>query len=142
MLATRSNDTVATIDWRQRRVRALIAELPKSAWARCSAGAGAHGLCLYDWARLELLAGFDPGWARWVLARRTIPTGSDEPAFYFCAGPTDTSLEQLVAVAGGRGASRSASRRPRTRPDWPPTRCATTPPGIGTSPCPCSPTPI
>jgi hypothetical protein len=54
---------VATVDWRQRRVRALIAELPGEAWARCSAGAGAHGQRFYDWARLELLAGFDPGWA-------------------------------------------------------------------------------
>ncbi|SFU08335.1 DDE superfamily endonuclease [Geodermatophilus amargosae] len=30
VLATRSNDSVATVDWRQRRVRALIAELPES----------------------------------------------------------------------------------------------------------------
>ena len=105
VLATRSNDTVATVDWRQRRVRALIAELPDEAWQRCSAGAGAHGLRLYDWARLELLAGFDPGWARWVLARRTIPKTADEAAelaFYVCAGPAGTTLEQLVAVAGGR----------------------------------------
>jgi SRSO17 transposase len=105
VLATRSNDTVATADWRQRRVRALIAGLPESAWARCPAGAGAHGLRLYDWARMELLAGFDPGWARWVLARRTIPKTADEAAelaFYVCAGPAGTTLEQLVAVAGGR----------------------------------------
>src|SRR3712207_1210981 len=74
VLATRSNDTVATVDWRQRPVRALIAEVDESAWQRCSAGAGAHGLRLYDWARLELLAGFDPAWARWVPARRSIPT--------------------------------------------------------------------
>jgi len=105
VLATRSNDTVATIDWRQRRVRALIAELPESAWQRCSAGAGAHGLRLSDWARIELLAGFTPGWARWVLARRSIPQAPEktsELAFYVCAGPTGTTLEQLVAVAGGR----------------------------------------
>jgi SRSO17 transposase len=105
VLATRSNDTVATIDWRQRRVRALIAELPGEAWQRCSAGAGAHGQRFYDWARIELLTGFDPGWARWVLARRTIPTGSDQPAelaYYVCAGPAGTTLEQLIAVAGGR----------------------------------------
>ncbi|SDZ25262.1 SRSO17 transposase [Geodermatophilus africanus] len=57
VLATRSNDTVATVDWRQRRVRALIAEVPAEAWARRSAGAGAHGLRLYDWARIKLLAG-------------------------------------------------------------------------------------
>jgi hypothetical protein len=42
VLATRSNDTVATVDWRQRRVRALIAELPAEAWQRRSAGAGAR----------------------------------------------------------------------------------------------------
>src|SRR4051812_49063856 len=105
VLATRNNATVATVDWRQRRVRALIAELPESAWARCSAGAGAHGLRLHDWARIELLAGFDSGWARWLLARRSIPTSpTEEPelAFYVCAGPADTPLEQLIAVAGGR----------------------------------------
>src|SRR5918911_4859114 len=38
VLATRSNDTVATADWRQRQVRTLIAELPAEAWQRCSAG--------------------------------------------------------------------------------------------------------
>jgi SRSO17 transposase len=105
VLATRNNDTVATVDWRQRKVRALIAELPETAWQRCSAGAGAHGQRFYDWARLELLAGFDPGWARWALARRAIPTEPGEKpelAYYVCAGPTDTGLEQLVAVAGGR----------------------------------------
>src|SRR3954449_9287938 len=73
VLATRSNDTVATVDWRQRRVRALIAEIPTEAWRRCSAGAGAHGPRLYDWARVELLAGFAPGWGRRVLARRRLP---------------------------------------------------------------------
>ena len=80
---------------RQRRVRALNAEVPAGAWARRSAGAGAHGLRLYDWARIELLAGFDPGWARWVLARRSIPTDGEqaELAFYVCAGPAETSLE-------------------------------------------------
>jgi SRSO17 transposase len=104
VLATRSNDSVATLDWRQRRVRALVAELPESAWARRSAGIGAHGQRLYDWARLELLAGFDPAWARWVLARRSIPTDGQpaELAFYVCAGPVETTLAQLVAVAGGR----------------------------------------
>src|SRR4051794_2590436 len=80
VLATRSNDTVATVDWRQRQVRALIAEAPVEAWERCSAGAGAHGQRFYDWARMELLAGSDAGWARWALARRTIPKSAEEPA--------------------------------------------------------------
>jgi SRSO17 transposase len=104
VLAVRSNDTVATVDWRQRRVRALIGELAASAWHRHSAGAGAHGLRLYDWARIELLAGFDSGWGRWLLARRSIPKTADEQAevaYYVCAGPTETTLEQLIDVAGG-----------------------------------------
>jgi SRSO17 transposase len=105
VLATRNNDTVATVDWRQRRVRALIAELPAQAWQRHSAGAGAHGLRLYDWTRIELLAGFDSAWARWLLARRSIPTDpgeKPEQAYYICAGPTDSTLEQLIGVAAGR----------------------------------------
>ena len=105
VLATRSNDTVATVDGRQRRVRALIGELPDSAWSRRSAGPGAHGLRLYDWARVEVLTGFDPGSARWLLARRSIPQTPEETpelAFYVCAGPAETTLEQLIVVAGSR----------------------------------------
>jgi len=105
VLATRNNDTVATVDWRQRRVRALIAEMPADAWQRRSAGAGAHGLRFYDWTRIELLAGFDSGWARWLLARRSIPaTPSEEPelAYYVCAGPAEAPLELLIGVAGSR----------------------------------------
>jgi SRSO17 transposase len=40
-----------------------------------------------------------------VLARRSIPKRADEPAelaYYVCAGPVGTTLEQLIAVAGGR----------------------------------------
>jgi len=69
--------------------------------------AAAHGQRLYDWARIELLAGFDSGWARWLLARRGIPTDpGEEPelASYVCAAPAGTTLEDLVAVAGSRSA--------------------------------------
>ncbi|WP_179966098.1 hypothetical protein [Modestobacter altitudinis] len=40
-----------------------------------------------------------------MLARRAIPTGFDEPAELaccVCAGLAGTTLEQLIAVAGGR----------------------------------------
>ena len=37
--------------------------------------------------------------------RRSIPKRADEPAelaFYVCAGPAETTLAQLITVAGGR----------------------------------------
>jgi hypothetical protein len=60
VLAVRSNDTVATVDWRQWRVHALIGLPAESAWHRHSAGAGAQGLRRYDWAGIELLPGSTP----------------------------------------------------------------------------------
>jgi hypothetical protein len=104
VLATRSNDTVATVDWRQRRVRALIVQVLVENWQRQSVGAGTLGLRLYYWARIDLLAGFDPGGPRWLLAYRSIPTDGEpaQLAFHVCAGPAETTLEQLIAVAGTR----------------------------------------
>jgi SRSO17 transposase len=63
VLATRSNDTVATVDWRQRRVRALIAELPPSAWQRCSCGRAGE---LFAAHRCHALSGRSgrPPWVR------------------------------------------------------------------------------
>ena len=49
----------------------------------------------------------------------------------------EAHLAEPADTAAARG--RNGARRPR--PGWPPTRCVTTPPGIGTSPRPCSPTP-
>lgn len=106
VLATCSTDTVATIDWRQRRVRTLIAEVPAEAWQRRSAGAGAHGLRLHDWVRIELLAGFDPGLG-------TVAAGPPQHPHQPRRGPQagllrlhrtsrNHPLEQLVAVAGSR----------------------------------------
>jgi SRSO17 transposase len=108
VLATRCIDTVSTTDWRQRRVRALVAAVPDAAWERRSAGAGAHGPRIYDWALVELAASPTAGWERWVLARRAIPTPTEDPAdppelaYYVCAGPAGTTLTELVAVAGTR----------------------------------------
>jgi SRSO17 transposase len=110
VLATRCTDTVSTGDLRQRQVRALVAEVPDTAWERRSAGAGAHGPRFYDWALVELAASPTAGWGRWLLARRAIPTPTEDPAdppelaYYVCAGPAGTTLAELVAVAGTRWA--------------------------------------
>jgi SRSO17 transposase len=88
------------------RADVLAAALPRRAWQRLSAGAGAKGQRYYDWAWLELPApspaGADDcgteGW--WLLVRRSRRTG--ELAFYRCYHPTPVRLIQLVAVAGQR----------------------------------------
>ena len=48
VLATRSNDTLPLPGRRRRLARSLATEIPAAAWERRSAGAGAHGLRLYD----------------------------------------------------------------------------------------------
>ncbi len=102
VLATKRNDTLITATGGQERADQLIADLPARAWCRISAGAGAHGLREYDWARVEIRvrAWWEPGWGHWLLARRHRTSG--ELAFYVCFGLRRTSLARLVAVAGAR----------------------------------------
>jgi SRSO17 transposase len=67
-----------------------------------SAGDGAKGPRVYDWARVALTR---PGWAGrgfWLLVRRRLSDG--ELAYYACFGPARTSLAALVGVAGVRWA--------------------------------------
>jgi SRSO17 transposase len=80
----------------------LAAGLPAEQWVACSAGHGAKGRRLYDWARVELAAPAGSGTARWLLVRRSRRDG--ELAFYACSGPAETSLLGLVRVAGTRWA--------------------------------------
>jgi SRSO17 transposase len=82
--------------------RQLVAGLPARAWRRLSAGDGARGPRVYDWARVVLTRPGWPGRGFWLLARRRLSDG--ELAFYACFGPARTSLADLVAVAGIRWA--------------------------------------
>jgi SRSO17 transposase len=82
--------------------RELVAGLPARAWRRLSAGAGAKGPRVYDWARVELVRPGWPGRGFWLLARRRLSDG--ELAFYACFGPARTTLADLVGVAGIRWA--------------------------------------
>ena len=82
--------------------RQLVAGLPAGAWRRLSAGAGAKGPRVYDWARIGLVRPGWPGRGFWLLARRRLSDG--ELAFYACFGPARTSLVELVRVAGVRWA--------------------------------------
>jgi len=80
----------------------LVARLPVRAWRRLSAGDGAKGPRVYDWARVALTRPGWPGRGFWLLVRRRLSDG--ELAFYACFGPARTTLAELVRVAGIRWA--------------------------------------
>jgi SRSO17 transposase len=80
----------------------LVARLPARAWRRLSAGDGAKGPRVYDWARVALTRPGWPGRGFWLLARRRLTDG--ELAFYACFAPAHTTLAELVGVAGSRWA--------------------------------------
>ena len=86
--------------------------LPRRAWQRYPAGAGAKGHRWYDWAWASIDAGL-PG-CRWLLIRRSRRTG--ELAFYRCYSPRPVPLATLVKIAGLRWTRRKAGEGERTRP--------------------------
>jgi SRSO17 transposase len=90
----------------------LAASLGAEQWVACSAGHGAKGRRLYDWARVELAAPAAPEMARWLLVRRRRRDG--ELAFYACWGPANTSLVGLVRVAGIRWAIEDGFQQAKT----------------------------
>lgn len=84
------------------RADALTRQLPAQAWKKISAGNGAKGRRMYDWARAPIRPLEDDG-GYWLLARRN-PTDPDDLAYYLCHGPESTPLRELVRVAGARWA--------------------------------------
>ena len=81
------------------RADVLAAQVPKRAWQCVSAGRGAKGHRLYDWAFIRLDHP-DPTGQSWLLLRRNQTTG--ELAFYRCYMPRPVPLATLVRVAGQR----------------------------------------
>jgi SRSO17 transposase len=83
------------------RVDRLPTHLPKRAWQKHSAGAGAHGLRMYSWAWITLLPEDDTdNGHHHLLIRRNDATG--ELAYLRCYSPRPVPLHTLVAVAGQR----------------------------------------
>ncbi|MFE6068694.1 hypothetical protein [Streptomyces sp. NPDC056525] len=90
------------------RIDQLISEAPHDAWQRLSAGDGAKGPRIYDWASAKLpvidfFDGDERTHRRWVLARRSIKR-PDEIAYYLAYAPTGTTVAELVRIAGSRWA--------------------------------------
>ena len=94
---------------RQERVAAMVASVTEEQWHRLSAGDGAKGPRLYDWARvalerltwLGLGSGEEPRWEHWLLVRRSLEK-PEELAHYVVFCPVGTELQELVEVAGRR----------------------------------------
>lgn len=88
---------------RQQPIGLLAALLPQDAWVVLSAGEGSKGPRLYEWAWLKLPEHMeaDSERRRWLVIRRSLVDQSKR-AYYRVAGPTATTLPELVRVAGSR----------------------------------------
>jgi SRSO17 transposase len=88
---------------RAQPVGLVAALLPAQTWTPLSAGEGSQGPRLYDWAWLEVDAAPEArqGGRSWILIRRSLSQPS-ERAYYRVWGPPETTLAELVQVAGRR----------------------------------------
>ena len=85
------------------RVEDLIADVPPAGWHRLSAGDGAKGPRLYDWAYVAYGRDTALGWEKGLLIRRSLAE-PDKLAFYLTHAADGTALADLVRVAGSRWA--------------------------------------
>jgi SRSO17 transposase len=91
------------VQGREPPVGLVAALLPEEAWVVLSAGEGSKGPRLYEWAWLQLPeeTQAESRRARWLLIRRSLSDRSQR-AYYRASGPAQTTLPQLVQVAGSR----------------------------------------
>ena len=89
----------------QVRAQALMEQLPQDSWQTLSAGDGTKGPRLYDWALHELYryqpTVEDQARGHWLLLRRS-RSNLQELAYYVVFAPRQTSLQEMVHVAGRR----------------------------------------
>lgn len=88
----------------------IAAALPETCWQRYSAGAGAKGHRIYDWAFIALTDAEGPG-HRWLLIRRHPRTG--ELAYYRCYSPIASRCASWSASPAPAGRSRRTFRAAR-----------------------------
>ncbi len=105
VLAVRSNERLMADDRELGHARGTAAELaqalPASSWTKLSAGLGAKGPRVYDWARIRLRRLQRPPREHWLLVRRNRKDPTD-CAYYVVFAPTETPLSDLARVAGQR----------------------------------------
>ncbi len=103
VLAVKSSEPLWTVTANQVPAATLAAALPEESWERHSAGDGAKGPRVYDWARVPIRPLPAPGWEYWLLVRRSLADPTDL-AYYVCFCSMGTTLVTLVQVAGSRWA--------------------------------------
>ncbi len=87
----------------QIRVSDFIKSMPEEEWFTCSCGNGSKGERTYDWFIQEINPPANPSWKRWLLVRRSEAEAGDEKLrAYICCGPSDTTHEKLIEIAGTR----------------------------------------
>jgi SRSO17 transposase len=104
VLAVRANEYVRVpgggLVWSV-AVPEVVANLAAEAWQQLSAGPGAKGPRVYDWARVALAEEAPAGWRHWLLARRSLKD-TRELAYYRVFAPAETTLSVMVQTAGRR----------------------------------------
>lgn len=104
VLAVRSNHTLRFLqDWAfvQTDPATMAADLDEDQWVSLTAGEGAKGPRLYDWARAPLSWEVRDGFERWLLVRRS-QRDPDAIATFFAYAPQGTCLADLAGAAGLR----------------------------------------
>lgn len=106
-LAVRSNQSIRLLadDWSlvQTDPATIAGELEDGDWQALTAGEGAKGPRLYDWARVPLSWERGAGFERWLLIRRS-PHDPARLAYHFAYAPEGTTLAEMAAAAGTRWA--------------------------------------
>jgi SRSO17 transposase len=106
VLGVRSNEYVwvgSKLGPWQVAAREVASGLAPGSWRRLSVGDGSKGPRVYDWVRVPLARLTEPGWGRWLLVRRSLSAVTDL-AYYVVFGPAETTLAEMVRVAGSRWA--------------------------------------
>ena len=78
-----------------------LEDVPGNGWQRLSAGEGAKGPRLYDWAWLPDGSDDASGWQKGLLIRRKL-AHPEAFTFYLTRAPAASGLSDLVRVAGTR----------------------------------------
>ena len=104
VLAVRSNHTLRFLEEDgliQTDPATLAEDLDADAWSPLSAGEGAKGPRLYEWARLSIGFSKNDDFERWLLFRRSL-RDPKALAYYFVHAPKGTSFAEIAGAAGLR----------------------------------------